>query len=93
MGIQGSLKFCLPASLASEVGGESVTTLPPCPPPPLHIENNLLVWMLGFISILVWGGRDVDWCLDLCYYLGGLLVYNFFLGGGGGLGGGFLWNS
>ena len=48
---------------------------------PTQIENNLLVWMLGFISVLVWGGRDVDWCLDLCYLVGrgggGILFYKF----------------
>ena len=33
---------------------------------PPHIEN-LFVWVLHFISNLVLGRRDVDWCLDLCY--------------------------
>ena len=43
-----------------------------------NIQNNLLVWMLGFISILVLGGRDMDWYQDLCY---------LFLGWGVGVGG------
>ena len=48
-----------------------------------------------FIPTLVWGGRDVDWYLDLCYWGrgGGTFVLPIFvflwLGGGGG----FLWNS
>ena len=35
-----------------------------------------------------WGGRDVDWCLDLCYLLFGRdFCFTFFwLGGGGGFG-------
>ena len=43
---------------------------------PPHIENNSLVWMFDFISILVLGGREVDWFLDLYLFWG--------WGGGGG---------
>ena len=44
--------------------------------------------MLGFISVFVSGGRDVDLCLDL-YFFGGevggffiLKLSSFFFGGG-----------
>ena len=42
-----------------------------CMSVPPHIENNLCVWMLHFISSLLLCGRDVDWCLDLCYLFWG----------------------
>ena len=41
---------------------------------PPHIQNKLLVWMLGFIAIFFcvffFCRRDVDLCLDLCYFWG-----------------------
>ena len=53
-------------------------------------SHNLVVWMLGFIPILVWSGKDVDWSLDLCYWLfrGVDFCFMIFYGVGGGL----LWN-
>ena len=49
-----------------------------CLPVPPHIQNNLLVWMLGFIAIfLLLEGRG---------FVSGSLF--FFVGGGGGGGGG-----
>ena len=38
---------------------------------PPYIGNNLRVWMSHFISSVVLGGRDVAWCLDLCYLFWG----------------------
>ena len=60
---------------------------------PPHIENNLRVWMLHFIQSLVLGGRDVNWCLDLCYLflgVGGSVVLKLSFVGGGDA---FTWNS
>ena len=44
---------------------------------PPHIENNLLVRMLRFISILILGGREVDLCLDLYYLYWGWGKFSF----------------